>query len=553
MEAGTAEPLEDSTMNPTRCHIWSGGQLFAFSGVDGATDFAEGLTLRSAFTAAALDVLLPERATLTFADAPPTSAEFGGDFFRLELADATVVTAAFPDAWHLLIDGPATLGETLPPALRAERQGNRLLLGAASHFNPEWLTADLDRLVADRARWLDSQPLPPGVAADASAATALRKAYSLMKTQVYAPEPPIPCRWSTPDRYPHRCLWLWDSAFHAIGWRHLDPALARELLAAVFAGQREDGMIPHMLRPDWLSAFTQPPVLALGASLLMETQPDTNWLADLYPRLRRYLEWDLRNRDSDGAGLAEWSIEESIHCRSGESGMDNSSRFDTATPLDATDFNSFLARECELMAAFAVRLGILEDVGLWKERRDQLCRLINERLWNEKIGLYVDYDLRHQRQSPVLASAGFLPLLCGAPTPAQAERLAAHLRNPQTFGTAFPVPSIAESETHYAKDMWRGPTWINLNWLIAQGLDRYGHHELATDLRQRTCREIERWFQKYGTFFEYYDDRGEVPPPKLLRKGKCAPEQSPYHQVMFDFGWTATLYTDLCWTAATGH
>lgn len=38
---------------------------------------------------------------------------------------------------------------------------------------------------------------------------------------------------------------------------------------------------------------------------------------------------------------------------------------------------------------------------------------------------------------------------------------------------------------------------------------------------------------------------GGVAPPKLWRKGKCAPEVSPYNQVFHDYGWTATLYVDL--------
>jgi hypothetical protein len=57
--------------------------------------------------------------------------------------------------------------------------------------------------------------------------------------------------------------------------------------------------------------------------------------------------------------------------------------------------------------------------------------------------------------------------------------------------------------------------------------------------------EIEKFCCKYGTFFEFYDDRRELDPPMLMRKGKNAPESSPYHQVFFDYGWTATLYVDM--------
>ncbi len=149
-------------------------------------------------------------------------------------------------------------------------------------------------------------------------------------------------------------------------------------------------------------------------------------------------------------------------------------------------------------------------------------------------------------QSEVLASSGLLPLICGAATPAQAARLVAHLADPTMFGSAFPVPSIAARDAaHYAKDMWRGPVWINLNWLIALGLERYGYHDQAATLRRQTQHQIEIACEKYGTIFEFYDDRNEVAPPQLLRKGRCAPEVSYYHQCFHDYGWSATLYVDM--------
>src|SRR6202047_571243 len=47
---------------------------------------------------------------------------------------------------------------------------------------------------------------------------------------------------STP-RYRHQ--WYWDSCFHAIAWRHLDPARARAELRTLLRAGRLDGFIPH--------------------------------------------------------------------------------------------------------------------------------------------------------------------------------------------------------------------------------------------------------------------------------------------------------------------
>jgi len=344
-------------------------------------------------------------------------------------------------------------------------------------------------------------------------------------------------------------MWLWDSAFHAIGWRHIDPDVARDSILAVLDMQAPDGFIAHMMDPIGTSRITQPPVLALGAKLVHDVAPDDGWIEDIYPKLGAYVEWDMANRDRDGAGLVEWEIEGDPQCRSGESGMDNSPRFDTATLMDAVDFNSFLALECEILAEFATSLDLQADAAKWKSRHAHLCRLVADRLWSKESRFFVDYDIERQEPSAVLASSGFLPLICGAAFQAQAIRLAECLVDPAMFGTAFPVPSIAAQDTHhYAKDCWRGPVWVNINWLIARGLDRYGLGDVAAALRSQTMREIEGSFGKYGVLFEFYDDRREVDPPKLLRKGKCAPEESPYHQVLHDYGWTASLYVDLVYS-----
>ena len=92
--------------------------------------------------------------------------------------------------------------------------------------------------------------------------------------------------------------------------------------------------------------------------------------------------------------------------------------------------------------------------------------------------------------------------------------------------------------------MWRGPVWVNLNWLIAESFDRYGYRQQASRLRLATRQELERIFERHGTFFEFYDDRKEVDPPSLLRKGVLDPD-SIGHQVLFDYGWTSTLYVDI--------
>ncbi|MFW5745378.1 MAG: amylo-alpha-1,6-glucosidase [Spirochaetota bacterium] len=544
--------------------VWGGGQLLAFSGLDGPTDFEHGVVARTAKDGrAAVEIMLPERALLVFGEAAPVEIDVTGDTLRARTGRGES-RLVFADAHHLLVEGPCRVegpdGGPMPEALRVAQSGDRTLVGTASAFEESWLDADAGGLWEDRRAWLATAvERVVGVGADGGSVpgrrgATLRKALSVMKTQVCTPEGLLRHRWTTPDRWPHRKIWLWDSGFHAAGWRHVDPPLAREMLSAVVDTQRPDGRIPISTDPFGrkTGAFTQPPVLALAVALVDEAAGDDEWLASVYEPLVRYVEWDLANRDSDGAGLVEWAIEGDPGCRSGESGADNSSRFDAATQLDAPDFNALLAHELEHLAAFADRLGRNEDVGRLRERHRALCARMNDRLWDEKTGIYMDALAATGERTGVLSAAGFLPLLCGAPSPRQAAKLVAHLREPATFGRPLPLPTIVANEYGaYSKDMWRGPAWVNVNWMVARGLRRYGYEAEARALVDRTMTVIEEQYARHGCIFEYYDDEDVVDPPRLLRKGSCDPEEW-IHQSIHDYGWSATLYVDWAASGARG-
>ena len=532
--------------------VWGGGQLLAFSGVDGPTPFHQALAARTSFAGTGLLIKYPDEAGLVFDPGPPGALFLTADLFDLVHAGGRT-RGAFLDACHLLVEGPCRV-ESLGLGLQVARQGQRTLVGAAAQFRPDKIESDLDQAIEDRLGWIRSaQERVFGARARAMGSLqrkTLWKCLSVLKSCVYSPEGVIGHRYTTPDRWPHRGMWLWDSAFNAIGLRHMDPALARDAVEAVLDAQHPDGMVQISYHhTDEPASYTQPPTLAMAADCINRTEPDRPWIERIYPKLASYLEWDMTNRDSDGDGLLEWEIEAGAECRCGKSGWDNSPRFDAARRLNAVDFNSFMARECEVMAGFARLLGKAGDEETWRAHHRRICGLINRKLWNEDLGLYVDAfagsaPSGSAEQQPMLTAAGFLPLLCGAPSRGRAAAMAAHLRDPGTFATAVPVATVSpREEERYSKDMWRGPMWVNVNWLIATGLERYGHTEEAALLRERTCSTIEKYCERYGVIFEFFDSQDELPPPELLRKRKNDPAEW-IHQVIHDYSWTAAVYLD---------
>ncbi len=401
------------------------------------------------------------------------------------------------------------------------------------------LAVSMEETVAERVSTCLRLPKLPDPALD----RLLQKCASVMKVNTLAAEAGMKQHWSTPDRVPHRDMWLWDTVFHSLAMNALDPELSCQCLFTMLEAQLEDGMIPHQISVNGRrSSITQPPILAWGIWENFRHLGKPEALAYALPYLERYLEWSLQHRDVNGNGLLEWAIAGDVMCRSGESGMDNSSRFDKGIKVDAVDFNVFMARDMHYLSLICRELQQEEKAAFWAQRAEELSQRIQALLWSEEDQFY--YDLEPEgRLSPVKAVSGFLPLLLDHLPEQHTEGLVRMLKDPLHFLTACPVPSIAVSQPEWGTDMWRGPTWINMNVFIILGLRKQGKREEADWLKQRTIGLVQKYVLKYGVVFEYYDSTDKVDPVDCDRKG---PRRKPYDirskiDSIRDYHWTAAL------------
>ena len=373
-------------------------------------------------------------------------------------------------------------------------------------------------------------------------------AVSVMKSQVYTPEGVFRHLWTTPERYPHKKLWLWDSCYHSFGNYIISEELAKDSILAVLDTQQPDGMIPHMSSPDDHSRITQPPLIAWSVEKIVRRTGDTEFAARCYDALTKYLQWDMDHRRSE-AGLFFWHINrDQANNRCDESGMDNCSRFDNVEEMECIDFSCYMKRETDAMSYLADVLQRHEDEEKWADYALTLTRLINERLWDEEGRMYCDFELKTQRQHRFQSVCSFLPLFAGVCSGSRKDALIASLKDPKAFRTPFPIPSISVSDPSFGTDMWCGPVWINYVYLIAEGLYSYGEKELGDTIIRDAVNGVTNVFLNDGVFYEYYDGEQRVASPRLLRKGTPV---IPYicsrriTQTIRDYGWTATLYAAL--------
>ncbi len=331
-------------------------------------------------------------------------------------------------------------------------------------------------------------------------------------------------------------VWQWDAFFHALAYRHLDHRLAENQLRVLLDHQREDGMIPDAVHDEGVvtsiemplnreeADVTKPPLIAWTAWKLYESSRNKDFLDEIYEPVVRWNQWWLDRNDSDHDGVVEYNHPYS-------SGLDDSPLWDEGVPVESPDINTYLILQAEALGRIAAVLGLEQDSAMWSRQADTLLEKSIAHFWDEKAGVF--WALRDHQRVPVLTPFNLYPLLTGRLEKGMADRLVAHLLAPDEFWANYPIPTVARNDPKYDPErMWRGPSWMNINYLFIEGLVRSGYADLAQLLRDKTLDLMMR----HNDIYEYYNPETSVPPASAASV----------------FGWSSAVFVDLAIQASRG-
>jgi len=356
-------------------------------------------------------------------------------------------------------------------------------------------------------------------------------AWWVMRSGLVSPRYYMTREGMTPSKIHYVGVWQWDAFFHALAYRHIDMKLAEDQIRLVLDHQRQDGMIPDAVHDEGVvthltfpveADVTKPPLVAWIALKLFETSRNREFLDEIYEPIVRWNNWWFEKNDDDHDGLCQYNHPFS-------SGLDDSPLWDEGMPVESPDLNTYLCMQQEALAYIAWIIGEHQDVTLWLRRASQMARRMIDRMWDDEAGLF--WALRRApdgKEYPVrvLTPFSLYPLWTGRLPKPISNRLIARLTDPAAFWTRYPIPTVAWHTTKYdPNQMWRGPTWVNINYLFCEGLERVGHADLARELRGRTLDLV----MQHDDIFEYYHPETGAHPPK------AAPI----------FGWTSAVFIDL--------
>jgi len=213
-----------------------------------------------------------------------------------------------------------------------------------------------------------------------------------------------------------------------------------------------------------------PPLFALSEYNLYHKGGQKKRIREIMPILEKNFSW-LEQTFKKENGL--YSVPVSANM------MPNAPREEAYYPVD---FNTIQAINALYMSALGDILNDKEISFRYKRQYFSLKTRINSLMWNEDEGFYFDID-ESEHQLPVKTIAAFWTLLAEIPNEHRANKLIVHLKNPESFGTENPFPTLAVSEPLFDENggACRGSVYPSFTFMAIKGLEKYGRYDLARE------------------------------------------------------------------------
>ncbi|KAI7893279.1 glycoside hydrolase [Mucor mucedo] len=264
---------------------------------------------------------------------------------------------------------------------------------------------------------------------------------------------------------------------------------------------------------------------------LQDPELADEWLKSIYPKLRQNWLWfratqhgdlDRFGRKAPNKEAYRWRGRTPNHTLT--SGLDDYPRGEPSVGELHLDLHSWMAFGTGLLKNIAHKLGpeYADDMNEYtKIQKDMLVNL-DILHWNEAENMYCDQAL--ENNEPVhICHKGYLSLfplnlgLLSADSPKLGSILDM-IENEHELWSPYGLRSLSASDEFFGtgENYWRGPIWININYLTLQSLYKNYIHvpgpyqaqaqKTYTKLRDAVIRNVYKNYKKTGYVWEQYSE-----------------------------------------------
>jgi glycogen debranching enzyme len=342
-------------------------------------------------------------------------------------------------------------------------------------------------------------------------------------TSTHPPRAPLPYPWEEIGPGYNLAFGHWDLVHQILDVLPTETEHARHQILNDLTNQHDDGFLPGSIwfsregtqdqtrgfvdGVKWSQKAGHPPVWPAAVDAWTQVTGSNELIESSLEPLVRQIRWFENNRAAEPIGFFYTDIQ----LRSWESGVDEGIRFDDAPQgkfacIDAT------SHVYELYDYAARWHKVMGNTGAeFAEKAASLRNFIQNELFDNETGWFYDIWAMQDPSQRRFALEGMFPLVTGASSPAQAERVIANLLDPERFFAPHPVSTVAISEPKFELRMWRGPSWNSMTYWAARGCMRYGRPDAARQLIEKSLDATALEFSRSGQLWEFYHPFGGDP------------------------------------------
>ena len=192
--------------------------------------------------------------------------------------------------------------------------------------------------------------------------------------------------------------------------------------------------------------------------------------------------------------------------------------------------NSLLYKTEQDLRVMSTLLGRKAEAQVWKRRALDRRTQIMKYLWDERRGLFFDYDFVAGARSSYEYATTFYPLWAGVASKEQAQAVAHNL-------ALFEQPGGLAMSRRETQAQWDYPYgWAPIHLLAVEGLRRYGYDVEANRISSKFLATVVQNFLLDHTIREKYD---------VVKGSEITHVEAGYRQNVTGFGWTNGVFLEL--------